>query len=86
MGPVTTPQSLLRILDDTVNYSLEKAADKKGIQVQELFMIFQESGWQKDAATNPMQLDAKGRKYDKVEVCENKVDTEYKQEYLVYVS
>ena len=86
MGSVTVPQNFLRILDDAVNYNLEKAAEKKGIPVQELFMIFQESGWQKDDANNPMQLDEISRKYDRVEVRENKVDTEYQQEYLVYVS
>ncbi len=73
-------------MDDAVNDNMEKAAKKKGMPVHELFMIFQESGWQKDAANNPMQLDAISRKYDRVEVRENKVDTEYKQEYLVYVS
>lgn len=85
MGPVTAPQNFLQILDDAVNYNLEKAAQKKGIPVQTLFMIFQESGWQKDA-NNLISLDAINRKYDRVEIRENKVDAEYKKEYLVYVS
>lgn len=86
MGSVIAPQNFLRILDDAVNDNMEKAAEKKGIPVQELFLIFQESGWKKDAANNPLQLDVIDRKYDRVKVRENKVDTEYKQEYLVYVS
>lgn len=85
MGPVTAPQNFLQILDDAVNYNLEQAAQKKGIPVQALFMIFQESGWQK-GANNRISLDAIDRKYDRIEIRENKVDAEYKKEYLVYVS
>ena len=85
MGSVIAPQNFLRILDDAVNDNIEKAAEKKGIPVQELFMIFQESGWQK-GANNLISIDAIDRKYDRVEIRENKVDAEYKKEYLVYVS
>ena len=86
MGSVTTPQNFLQILDDAVNYNLEKAAEKKGIQVQELFMIFQESGWQKNAPNNPISLDAINGKHDRVEVRENNINTEFNTEFLVYVS
>ena len=83
---MTSPTNLLQILNDAVNYNMEKAAEKKGIQVQELFMIFQESGWQKDDASNLPQLDVIGRKCEVVEAFENKSGTDCKQAYLVYVS
>ena|GEM_PF-3257433 len=87
MGSATVPQNFLQILDDAVNNNMEKAAANKGIQVQELFMIFQESGWQKGAVGNRMQLEAINRKCDNVaKVPENKVDNEYKQECLVCAS
>ena len=86
MGSVIAPQNFLRILADAVNDNVEKAAEKKGITVQELFMIFQESGWQKDAASNPIPFDIISRKYEVIKVSENKADTEYKQECLVCVS
>lgn len=87
LGSATVPQNFLQILDDAVNNNMEKAAENKGIPVQELFMIFQESGWQKGAVGNRMQLEAINRKYDSVtKVTENKVDNEYKQECLVCVS
>lgn len=86
LGSVTVPTNFLRILDDAVNVNMTKAAEKKGMAVQELFMIFQESGWQKDAANNSIQLDAISRKYEVTKVSENKVDTEYKQECLVCAS
>jgi hypothetical protein len=87
LGPSPVPPNFLQILYDAVNYSMEKAAENKGIPVQELFMIFQESGWKKDATVNQMQLEAINRKYDSVaKVTEDKVDNEYKQECLAYVS
>jgi hypothetical protein len=79
--------NFLQILDNAVNDNLEKAAEKKGIAVQELMMVFQESGWQKDADNNQMQLEAIHGICGKVtKTRENKVDNNYTQEYLVYAS
>ncbi|HUL14336.1 MAG TPA: hypothetical protein VLT63_00020 [Candidatus Acidoferrum sp.] len=78
--------NFLQVLDNAVNDNLEKAAEKKGIAVQELMMIFQESGWQKDTGNNQVQLEAIHKICGKVTVKENKVDNKYKRESLVYAS
>ena len=81
-----TSTNFLQVLDNAVNDNLEKAAEKKGIAVQELMMIFQESGWQKDTGNNQVQLEAIHKICDKVTVKENKIDNKYKRESLVYAS
>ena len=87
MDSITTSMNFLQILNDTVNDNLEKAAEKKGITAQELFMAFQESGWQKDTDNNQIPLDAIHEICGKVtKIKENKADNNYKQEYLVYAS
>ena len=87
MDSIESSMNFLQILDNAVNDNLEKAAEKKGITAQELIMIFQESGWQKDADNNQMQLDAIHGICGKVtEIRENMVDHNYKQDYLVFAS
>ena len=87
MDQINANTNFLQILDNAVNDNLEKAAEKKGIPVQELIMVFQESGWQKDTDNNQMQLEAIHGICGKVtKIKENNVDNEYKQEYLVYAS
>ena len=87
MDSINATMNFLQILDNAVNDNIEKAAERKGITAQELFLAFQESGWQKDTDNNQMQLDAIRGVCSKVtKIRENKVDDDYKQEYLVYAS
>lgn len=88
MDLVKASKNFLQILDNAVNDNLEKAAEEKGIAVQELIMIFQESGWQKDTGNNQMKLETIHRRCGRVtKISKNKVDNEYnKQEYLAYTS
>lgn len=87
MDSINASMNFLQILDNAVNDNLEKAAEKQGITAQELIMAFQETGCQKDADSNQMQLEAIRGVCDKVaKISENKVDNNYKQEYLVYAS
>ena len=78
----------LQVLDNAVNDNLEKAAEKKGITVQELIMVFQGSGWQKNSDNNKIQLETIQIRCDKItKISENKVDSKYnKKEYLAYAS
>ena len=87
MDSIKATMNFLQVLDNAVNDNIEKAAEKKGITALELFLAFQESGWQKDTGNNQMQLDAIHEICGKVtKIRENKVDDDYKQEYLVYAS
>ena len=77
--------NFLQVLDDAVNDNLEKAAEKKGMAVQELMMIFQESGWKKDTVNNQVQLEQIHKICGKVTVKE-KVVNKYNKESLAYAS
>lgn len=75
MDSVNATKDFLQILDSSINESMEKAAEKKGITVQELIAVFQESGWQKDTDNNQMKLETIQKRHDRVpNVSENKVN------------
>lgn len=74
MDSVKVTENFLQALDNAVNDNLEKAAEKKGIAVQELIMVFQESGWQKDAHNNQMNETIHEKCGRITTVSENKVD------------
>ena len=80
-----TATNFLQVLDNAVNDNLEKAAEKKGITAQELMMVFQESGWQKDDGNNQAQLETIHKICGKVTVKE-KVVNKYNKESLAYAS
>ena len=80
-----TATTFLHVLDNAVNDNLEKAAEKKGITVQELMMVFQGSEWKKDTVNNRVQLEQIHKICAKVTVKE-KVVNKYKKESLVYAS
>ncbi|MBI3622548.1 hypothetical protein HY212_00520 [Candidatus Pacearchaeota archaeon] len=74
MDSITATKNFLQALDNAVNDNLEKAAEKKGIAVQELIMVFQESGWQKDAHNNQMNETIHEKRDRSTTVSENNVD------------
>ena len=87
MNSIKDSVNFLQILDNAVNDNLEKAAEKKGIAVQELIVVFQESGWQRDADSNQMQFKAIPGMCGKVtKISESKVNDNCQKKYLVYAS
>ena len=87
MDSFPVSSNFLQILGNTINDSLEKAAEKRGMPVQELIMVFQQSGWQKDTGNNKVQPETIPRKLARVtKVRENKADNKYNQDCLAYAS
>jgi len=74
VNSVKATKNFLHALDNAVNDNLEKAAEKKGIAVQELIMVFQGSGWQKNAHNNQMNETIHEKRGLITTVSENNVD------------
>ena len=85
MESIKTTMNFLQILDDVINNSLEKAAEKKGITVSELIEEFRKPEYLKTNGNNQIKLKKIHKPLEIFSIANNnKVDNDHKeQEYLV---
>ena len=85
MEQITTTMNFFQILDDVLNNSLEKAAEKKGITVPELIEEFRNQTYVKTNSNAQIELEKIHKQLEIVSIANiNTVYTDHKeQEYLV---
>ena len=86
MESVKVTMNFFQILDDAVNNSLEKAAEKKGMSVPELIEEFRKPEYMKTNGNNQIKLEKIHKSLEIVSIANsNKVDNDYRQQECLVI-